>query len=191
MKALVLAVALAATAVPGAQEPQWQVRGCDHGHGYAQARRGLVAVMRSPAPMSRRRGARAHHFATCTITSGQARRLHRYASRLRRWRRSYPVVWEMREARLSPGIRATLARLRGCETRGIEFPQNYRYAGHHDGAYQYLSSTWQRAQAYYARVTGERVVGWTSTAYAASPAHQDVVTAYFFPAHRGEWACSA
>jgi hypothetical protein len=40
-------------------------------------------------------------------------------------------------------------------------------------------------------VTGRKVVGWTSVAYAAAPAHQDVVTAYFFPAHSGEWACSA
>jgi hypothetical protein len=72
-----------------------------------------------------------------------------------------------------------LARLRGCETRGLSFPANYRFNGVHDGAYQYLPSTWRR--------TG----GQQAEAWMASPAEQDVRTARFFPGHRGEWACQA
>lgn len=133
------------------------------------------------------RKSRVHHFATCLDTRRQAHRLHVRARALWRWRHRYPHLWEIRRNRLDGGIVARLEVLRGCETRGIPYPHNYRWDGHHDGAYQYTVSTWQRAQAWYPL----RVVGWTATAYEASPAHQDVVTAFFFPAHAGEWACSA
>jgi hypothetical protein len=86
--------------------------------------------------------------------------------------------WEWQRSLLSPGTKAMLARLRGCETRGIAFPSNYHWDGHHDGAYQYDGATWHQA-------------GGTGFAYQASPAEQDVRTAWFYPSHRGQWACSA
>jgi hypothetical protein len=104
-----------------------------------------------------------------------ARGLRRHL-KARRYRRQHP--WEWRRSQLSPATRAMLRRLRHCETRGISYPANYRYDGHHDGAYQYSPSTWHRA-------------GGSGLAFQASPAEQDVRTARFFPSHRGEWACSA
>jgi hypothetical protein len=80
--------------------------------------------------------------------------------------------------KLSPATLGMLRRLRGCETRGLRFPLNYRYRGAHDGAYQYLPDTWHRA-------------GGEGRANEASPAEQDVRTARFYPSHRSEWACRA
>lgn len=85
--------------------------------------------------------------------------------------------WKRLQASLSVSVKATLARLRGCETRGIPFPKNYQWKGHHRGAYQYLKSTWARA-------------GGSGDPADASPAEQDVRTARFYPGHRSEWACS-
>ncbi len=93
-------------------------------------------------------------------------------------RRVIAKHWTHEQRMLSPGMKALLARLRGCETRGIPFPLNYRYDGHHDGAYQYDAATWAEA--------GGRGFAWQ-----ASPAEQDVRTARFFPSHRGRWACHA
>jgi hypothetical protein len=89
--------------------------------------------------------------------------------------------WRHLQAKLPPDTKAMLARLRGCETRGIAFPHNYRYSGHHFGAYQY---TWGSGSA------GARA-GFRVRPDQASPAEQDVRTARFFPAHRSEWACRA
>ena len=75
------------------------------------------------------------------------------------------------QAKLSPDTKAMLARLRGCETRGIAFPHNYRYSGHHYGAYQY---TWGPGSA------GDRA-GFRVRPDQASPAEQDVRTARFYP----------
>lgn len=87
-----------------------------------------------------------------------------------------------------PGaVRAMLRRLRGCETRGIAYPANYRYSGHHHGAYQYTVGTWLRTIPYLPRRL--RRFASHGPAHTASPAEQDVRTAYFFPSHRGEWAC--
>lgn len=72
-----------------------------------------------------------------------------------------------------------LAGLRGCETRGIPFPMNYRNAGHHFGAYQY---SWGPGSA------GERA-GFKKRPDLVPPSEQDVRTARWFPSHRGEWAC--
>jgi hypothetical protein len=102
--------------------------------------------------------------------------------RVRRYRRTHP--WEWQRSQLSPGSRAMLNRLGGCETRGLPYPENYRIGpGHpryngHDGRYQYAMSTWHRA-------------GGSGRANWASPAEQDVRTARFYPSHRTEWACSA
>lgn len=160
---------------------------CERAYTRAEAKPVIRRIYRSPAPLTleRRRVAREH--VRCQYRPVSRRLTARWRQRWSRWRRSYTGMWQIREARLSPEVRAMLARLRGCETRGIPFPANYRYDGHHDGAYQYTVSTWQRAQAWYPK----RVLGWTAAAYDASPAHQDVVTAFFFPAHRAEWACSA
>lgn len=87
--------------------------------------------------------------------------------------------WKHLQWKLPAETKAMLARLRGCETRGIPFPKNYQWAGHHDGAYQYDGPTWNDAG-------GEQ-----EHAYLASPAEQDVRTARFFPSHRSQWACSA
>lgn len=83
-----------------------------------------------------------------------------------------------------------LARLRGCETRGIAYPANYRYSGEHDGAYQYLTSTFIRTIDYLPSKRLRRVAV-RGPAYTASPREQDVRTFYYFPGHRSEWACSA
>lgn len=83
--------------------------------------------------------------------------------------------WERERRRLSHETKKMLARLRGCETRGLRYPRNYRYRGNHFGAYQYLDSTWHRAG------------GTQAHASDASPAEQDVRTARFYPRHRGEW----
>lgn len=93
-----------------------------------------------------------------------------------RWRREH--YWEWRREQLSSAQTAMLARLRGCETRGLAFPSNYRQRGHHRGAYQYDFATWGEA-------------GGSGDPADASPAEQDVRTAAFYPSHRGRWACSA
>ena len=82
--------------------------------------------------------------------------------------------WRHLQARLSPESKQMLARLRGCETRGMAFPANYRASGHHFGAYQY---TWGPGSA------GARA-GFRVRPDRASPAEQDVRTARFYPAHR-------
>lgn len=75
-------------------------------------------------------------------------------------------VWRHRQHRLPHDVRAMLARLRGCETRGIPYPRNYRaHTGNgYSGAYQFLPSTWHRAG------------GRQREAWQASPAEQDVRT---------------
>lgn len=130
------------------------------------------ATIRRPARQ------RLRHMRACQH-SGKARTLvRRYTRKLKRerWRRVH--YWEWQRSKLSSGTRAMLARLRGCETRGYAFPANYQLDGHHDGAYQYDWATWHEA-------------GGNGYAYQASPAEQDVRTAWFFPSHRGRWACSA
>lgn len=82
--------------------------------------------------------------------------------------------WRRERAALSEAALAGLARLRGCETRGMPFPQNYRYDGLYDGAYQYDGRTWHEA-------------GGSGFAHEASPAEQDVRTARFYPSHRSRW----
>lgn len=116
--------------------------------------------------------ARVHQiYRFCNTYSCVRRVTHKRARRAARY-------WNAQRRALSPGVKAMLARLRGCETRGIPYPQNYRWKGHHRGAYQYLFSTWARA-------------GGHGDPADASPAEQDVRTARFFPSHRGEWACKA
>lgn len=87
-------------------------------------------------------------------------------------------------------MRGVLRDLRGCETRGIAFPANYRWHGHHDGAYQYLLGTWLRTIPYLPTARLRRIAT-HGPAYTASAAEQDVRTAYFYPSHRGEWECKA
>lgn len=86
-------------------------------------------------------------------------------------------MWIRLQRQLPPATTAWLARLRGCETRGIAFPANYQYQGTYRGAYQYSFSTWARA-------------GGSGDPALASPAEQDVRTARFFPSHRSEWGCA-
>lgn len=86
--------------------------------------------------------------------------------------------WVREYAKLPAAMKATLRRLRGCETRGIPYPKNYRWKGHHRGAYQYDFATWAEA-------------GGSGDPADAHPREQDVRTARFFPSHRGRWACSA
>ena len=126
----------------------------------------------------RRMRDRLAHMRACQHSPKARANVRRYTKRLRalRWRRLH--YWEWQRSQLSSGTKAMLARLRGCETRGISFPANYQYNGHHDGAYQYDGPTWHEA-------------GGSGYAYQASPAEQDVRTAWFFPGHRGRWACSA
>lgn len=88
--------------------------------------------------------------------------------------------WRHLRFKLPANTIAMLARLRGCETRGLPFPRNYQAntGNGYSGAYQYTPSTGRRA-------------GFTVAVYLASPAEQDVRTARFYPAHRSEWACRA
>lgn len=81
-----------------------------------------------------------------------------------------------------------LATLRGCETRGMAYPANYRYAGAHDGAYQYLLGTWLRTIPTLPSRRLRRIAT-RGRAFTATPAEQDVRTFFFYPSHRGEWAC--
>ena len=83
-------------------------------------------------------------------------------------------TWACQRRVLSGAMKATLRRLRACESTG-----NYRATnGQYTGAYQYSNSTWARAGGY-------------GRAMDASPAEQDVRTARFYPSHRGEWECQA
>lgn len=84
--------------------------------------------------------------------------------------------WKHLQRNLPQEVKAMLARLRGCETRGIKFPHNYRWKGHHRGAYQYDFATWREA-------------GGQGDPADASPPEQDVRTARFYPSHRGRWEC--
>lgn len=192
MTAIAITAAILAPVAPAVSpDPYsyWAAKGCEHGHRSAVAYKRIRHLVRHTNPYVNKRAVR--HFARCLATRAKAHEAHERARAHWAWRHQYSQLWEIRRNELDAGILGRLAVLRGCETRGIAYPANYQYSGHHHGAYQYLVSTWQRAEGYYAAVTGRKVVGWTGAAYSASPAHQDVVTAVFFPAHSGEWACSA
>ncbi len=113
-------------------------------------------------------------------TKACERRVARRQARHRAWLREQR--WRRLQRMLPPETKRMLKRLRGCETRGIPFPHNYRWNGHHHGAYQYAWGS--RGSA------GERA-GFTVRPGLASPAEQDVRTARFYPSHRSEWACRA
>jgi hypothetical protein len=144
--------------------------------------------------VTRREGNRVKRMATCQHTdrkeawAWKKRKLFKF----RRWARLHP--WAYRRLHIPPALKARLANLRGCETRGIEerYGNNadYRWNGHHDGAYQYDGRTWWEAQNWYA-ARHKTMPGRTTYAYQATPAHQDVVTASFFPSHTSRWACNA
>jgi hypothetical protein len=111
-----------------------------------------------------------------------------HVHRRARWGHRHP--WMHAWHRVPGWGRGMLARLRGCETRGIAYPANYRYAGTHDGAYQYLLGTWLRTIAYLPTRRLRRVAV-RGPAYTATPREQDVRTFFFYPSHRGEWECRA
>ena len=90
---------------------------------------------------------------------------------------------EIRWARVPAGVKARLARLRQCESTNNPRATN----GSHWGYYQYDVRTWHEAQSW-ARIPSSRR---TARADFASPIHQNVATAAFFPANTGRWACSA
>lgn len=143
----------------------------------------MIALAATPAHH------RCHTHAVC-------QRVH--DRRVNRWVRLHP--WQHSRRHLSADTRRMLARLRGCETRGIAYPANYRYQGAHDGAYQYTASTWDRTAAFLPRwlrrhaspaiVWLRKVDGRARVTY-ATPSEQDVRTAYFYPSHKDEWACRA
>ena len=110
--------------------------------------------------------------ATVAICRTDACWHRQHVKRQRRWIKKHYFRWA--RAHLPAGIRATLYRLRMCESTG-----NYRATnGQYTGAYQYAASTWARA-------------GGHGEAMNASPAEQDVRTAHFFFSHRSEWQCKA
>jgi hypothetical protein len=86
--------------------------------------------------------------------------------------------WIARQRAIPDALKARLATLRGCETRGIAYPANYQYRGAYRGAYQYDYTTWREA-------------GGSGDPADASPAEQDVRTAAFYPGHEGRWGCKA
>jgi hypothetical protein len=120
------------------------------------------------------------HTSACDQRVHVKRRLH--------WAHTHP--FEFARHHLPRWGSLMLARLRGCETRGLSATAAYTYRGAHDGAYQYLYGTWLRTIP--ALPTGRlRKAATRGPAYSASAAEQDVRTFYFYPAHRGEWACRA
>lgn len=187
LAALVLAVPASATTLEATGHAER--KGCDHMHPSSEAYNQIRALIRNHRPVVRVR--RVAHWATCVATRAKSKEAWRRAAAHRAWRKRYNNVWPIRRNALSSSTLGRLSVLRGCETRGIPFPWNYRWNGHHDGAYQYDGRTWREAQGYYAWALGKHVTGWTSYAYDASPAHQDVITGYFFPTHTGRWQCHA
>lgn len=135
------------------------------------------AVYKRPT-ISRKARQRLVHMRLCQHSPKARKNVRRLTHRLKVQRYHRMHYWEWQRSLLSAGTKAMLARLRGCETRGIAFPANYRWQGHHRGAYQYDWATWRQAGGY-----GDPAL--------ASPAEQDVRTARFYPSHRGQWACSA
>lgn len=130
------------------------------------------------APLTKRDARRIAKRTRCLERSDRSD-LHHFRNKMRAWRRSYRGYWNI-QVRRQPGVHARLAGLRYCESTG-----RYHISGAHDGAYQYLRSTWARAQwwvPYRYR---------TAAAHLASVDHQDAVTGRFYPSHAGEWACSA
>lgn len=158
--------------------------GCSKAYTLSQFHRTARKIYRSRSKPSGfeirtiRRVARCQH----SVKSQRLAQRHRRRYAGAQARRYY---WQWKQAAIPAWIRGTLRRLRGCETRGIPYPQNYRNNGHHFGAYQYAIETWGRAQRY----AGVPVSRRTWSPHVASPAHQDVVTAKFFFPHRGEWQC--
>lgn len=171
----------AVQAEPTVATPYWQVRGCDHVHRSAKSYQVVKHVLRNHRALTPA-AKRLKHWAVCVATREKSRAVWRFIRRSYRWRMLYEHVWPIRLSQVDAGLLSRLASVRYCESTN-----NYSIDTHHDGAYQYLPSTWSRAQAFYQAVTGRKVIGWTGQANWASPAHQDVVTAVFYPAHIGEW----
>lgn len=165
--------------------------GCKYEHPSADSYRATTRLLKNHRVATGRTKRRVHKWAVCVATRAKAHAVHEHVRKLWAWRHRYEHVWPIRRSAIDAGILARLGVLRGCETRGLSFWASYTQDGHHKGAYQYAISTWSRAQAYYQTVTGRKVIGWTWSAHVSSPAHQDVITAVFFPAHTGEWACRA
>jgi len=181
---LVAAIVVSLVTTAGADGPVSfsEARGCDHQHRSEVAYKRIRLLLNNHNPGVKK--AQVHHYAVCVATRAKSHHAHEVARKWWKWRHSYGPLWEIRRNTLDGWIVSRPASLRWCESRG-----NYAIDTHHDGAYQYLPSTWSRAQAYYQAVTGKKVIGWTGQANWAAPAHQDVVTAVFYPPHAGEWAC--
>lgn len=91
---------------------------------------------------------------------------------------------ELRKQRLDPwghawskvdaGLKATLARVKHCESTGSYTIVN---SSGHGGAYQYDASTWAEA-------------GGSGRPESAPPREQDTRTAWFFPSHQSRWDAS-
>lgn len=135
-----------------------------------------------PSPrLSSRAGCHSLTERQCSIKRARVHRVYRFCNswacvvrvgRKRAWREAH--YWTLKRRQLSAATLAWLGRLRFCESTN-----NYRATnGQYTGGYQYADSTWARA-------------GGHGRAMDASPAEQDVRTAWFYPSHRGEWACSA
>lgn len=150
-------------------------------HGFRASR----AVYRSPTRVTRREKRQLRKFRRCARNHRAARRMIRRVHWWQRWRGSDRGYWRLAAERLSSTTRAGLANLRGCETRGIPFPSNYRYNGSsgYDGAYQYDGTTWGEAQSWRATPARHR----TARAHEARKDQQDAVTAAFYPSHASRW----
>ena len=95
-----------------------------------------------------------------------------HVKRQHHWIHSH--IWAYRWHHIDSRLKLALARLRFCESRN-----NYRAVnGQYTGGYQYGPNAAARA-------------GFRGAAMYASPREQDVRTAWFFPAHAGEWECRA
>ena len=159
--AATFALALALAGGPGGDagvDAQWQVRGCQHGHGYKPASRGLGTALRHHQPLTRRHGRRAWHFVLCTTSRDDTVRLKGERRNWLEWRRSWPHLYRIRYNRFPVWVHGWLRSIAACESHGS--PTAIGGGGAYRGRYQFSFSTWA-------------VVGGAGDPAAAHPWEQD------------------
>jgi hypothetical protein len=152
----------AATNMDASQVTYWQKRGCDHGHPSKVSYKTIKRLLRVHQPIGDR-FKRAKHYAVCTTTHKKSRAVWDYIRRSLAWRKQYYNYWKIVFARYSSTWQSW-ARITGsCESGN-----NAAINAYHDGAFQFLPSTWTKAVSLFGG-------GSPSLAYLASYEHQAVV----------------
>ena len=131
-----------AAAPKSAAEPRpvWQRRGCDHGHRWKSAKRGVAVLVRNHRPRVRKQ--RVKHYLRCVATPKQKRRVWRYVRSSREWRLEYAHKWPIKFNRLLPSWQQWAYATGGCESGNN--PATATGNGYY-GAFQFLPSTWWMA----------------------------------------------